>query len=73
MREDYKKYDPLTESEFLGDDGEHEWGPRQLWTGYGGPLDGEWLVRSCLACNAFEIGPRWGGDGFELLVDVFAR
>ena len=51
----------------------HEWGPDQLWVGHGGPLDGDWLVRSCLDCNAFEIGPRSGGECLELIRDAFAK
>jgi len=52
---------------------EHEWGPEQLWVGQGGPLDGEWIVQGCLHCNAFEIGPRSGGDCIGLILAVMSK
>jgi hypothetical protein len=51
----------------------HEFGPEQLWVGHSGPLDGEWLVRSCLHCNAFEIWPRSGGPCIDLILAAFAK
>ena len=47
---------------------DHEWGPERLYVGHGGPLDGEWIVQSCLWCNAGLIGPRSGGDCFDLVM-----
>ena len=51
----------------------HEWGPKQLHVGPGGPLDGEWIVQSCLWCNTGTIRPRSGGPCIDLIIAAIDR
>jgi hypothetical protein len=48
--------------------GDHEFGEEVRYVGHGGPLDGEWIIRGCLQCNAFEMAPRSGGPALELVL-----
>ena len=52
------------------DDCEHEFGPPQLWGADSGRLEGEWVVRSCLHCNAFTIGSVEDPEGsYDAILD----
>jgi hypothetical protein len=51
----------------------HEWGPDRRFVAHGGPTDGEWIVASCLRCNAGRISPASGGSGLELIIAKLAE
>ena len=50
----------------------HEWGPDYLMAFDSGPIEGEWIAKKCLQCNAGTMGPYDGSDGMAIFVAALA-
>jgi hypothetical protein len=50
------------------DNSDHDWGPGRPVVASKGPMEGDWIVRSCQRCNSGLLARADGEDGIDQLL-----